>query len=103
MVLPFNNTYGIQLYNETMFNNAMNNFTMPGGCSDQILQCRALQTESDPADVGTNSIVNDVCAVALEWCNDNVLQKFSTFTTVFYTPYLVNIIKTCLQSLAKPI
>lgn len=37
MVLLFNNTYGIQLYNETMFNNVINNFTMPGGCSDQIL------------------------------------------------------------------
>ena len=59
---------------------------MPGRCSDQILQCRALQAESDPADVGTNSTVNDVCAVALEWCSNNVLQTFSTFTTVFYIP-----------------
>jgi hypothetical protein len=86
-----------------MFNNVINNFTMPGGCSDQILQCRALQAESDPGDAGTNSTVNDVCAVALEWCSDNVLQTFSTFTTVFCTPYLVDIVETCLQSLAKPI
>lgn len=54
---------------------------MPGGCSDQILQCRVLQAESDPGHAGTSSTVNDVCAVALEWCSDDVLQRFSTFTT----------------------
>ncbi|PHH78666.1 hypothetical protein CDD83_3948 [Cordyceps sp. RAO-2017] len=37
---PFNNTYGIQVYNESVYDELMHNFTRPGGCKEQLLDCR---------------------------------------------------------------
>ncbi|KAF2813710.1 alpha/beta-hydrolase [Mytilinidion resinicola] len=62
--------YGVKLFNETVSEAASANFTGPGGCSDQILQCRALAAEGDPYDIGINSTINDICAEAIEFCDE---------------------------------
>lgn len=41
---------------------------MPGGCYDQINQCRSLVAASDPEGRGTNETVNAVCATATAYC-----------------------------------
>lgn len=41
---------------------------MPGGCYDQINQCRALVAESDAEGRGINDTVNAVCATATAYC-----------------------------------
>ena len=41
---------------------------MPGGCYDQIAQCRSLVAESDAEGSGTNNTVNAVCATATAYC-----------------------------------
>ncbi|KAF2500254.1 alpha/beta-hydrolase [Lophium mytilinum] len=70
--LPYNNTYGVELFNQTVSEAAAANFTGPGGCSDQLLQCRALAAEGDPYDLGTNSTINDICAEAILFCDEFV-------------------------------
>ncbi|EQL03834.1 Peptidase S10, serine carboxypeptidase [Ophiocordyceps sinensis CO18] len=37
---PFNNTYGIQVYNQSVYEDLMHNFTRPGGCKEQLLECQ---------------------------------------------------------------
>ncbi|KAM4058861.1 serine carboxypeptidase [Hirsutella rhossiliensis] len=37
---PFNNTYGTQVYNQSVYEELMHNFTRPGGCKEQLLKCQ---------------------------------------------------------------
>ena len=73
-----NNTYDIRLFDETTEAIARDNLERPGGCRDQGTTCRQLQLQYDPADRGTNTSVNGVCAEALEYCLDNVVGLFAS-------------------------
>lgn len=54
-----NNTYGIKLYNESIYTEAMRNFYMKGGCRDLIKQCRATQLDV-------------LCQEAQDFCRDGI-------------------------------
>jgi carboxypeptidase C (cathepsin A) len=45
---PFNNTYGLQLYNESVYEPLMHNFTRPGGCKDKVELCQEALRQQDP-------------------------------------------------------
>lgn len=38
---PYNNTYGIQVFNESFYNSLMHDWTRPHGCKAQYLDCQA--------------------------------------------------------------
>ncbi|KAL9081169.1 MAG: hypothetical protein Q9157_000260 [Trypethelium eluteriae] len=67
-IYAYNNTYGLQGINQTVFEDAVNNFTKPGGCVDLTNQCRELGAISDPDELGLNSTVNQLCVDAFEYC-----------------------------------
>ncbi|KAI5779171.1 Alpha/Beta hydrolase protein [Geopyxis carbonaria] len=75
----YNNTYGIQAINETMYDGAIDALERPGGCRDQIMDCRRLAAALDPDDDGAVARVNAVCAAA-----------DSTCTTAVEGPYLAS-------------
>jgi hypothetical protein len=80
-----NNTYGIELYSETMYDSAMQNFTKPGGCRDLIQQCRALADIGDPDYVGNNNTVNEACELAQIDCYTNVIGDMNLLeVNIFY-------------------
>lgn len=65
----FNNTYGLQIYSEQVYNAVMQNMTdTETGCYGLIDNCRALAAEGDPQSFGTNKTVNDACAAASALC-----------------------------------
>ena len=66
--MAYNNTYDFQAISKDMYEDALNNFTKPGGCRDQILECRALGETYDPYETAINATVNDVCVAATVWC-----------------------------------
>lgn len=45
---PYNNTYGIQLFNESLYNDLVDEWTRPGGCRERYLECQAALRERDP-------------------------------------------------------
>jgi carboxypeptidase C (cathepsin A) len=45
---PFNNTYGLQLYNESIYESLMHNLTRPGGCKDKVKLCQEALRQQDP-------------------------------------------------------
>ncbi|KAI9696691.1 MAG: hypothetical protein M1820_008065 [Bogoriella megaspora] len=67
-MMAFNNTYGFQAYPQAVFEEALNNFTKPGGCHDLANQCRELGAASDLDVLGLNSTVNEACAGAFAYC-----------------------------------
>lgn len=68
----YNNTYGLETINKTVYDQAMHDWSRPGGCRDQIELCRALATEGDPHMYGANETVNKVCHEADQFCSGAV-------------------------------
>ncbi|KAJ5111244.1 hypothetical protein N7532_001779 [Penicillium argentinense] len=63
--IEYNNTYGIQLYNHTMYSVLMQNVTAPKtGCYDLVDQYRVAAAEGDSTGQGTNETVNAACQTA---------------------------------------
>ncbi|KAJ5099821.1 hypothetical protein N7532_006822 [Penicillium argentinense] len=76
----YNNTYGIETINKTVYNNAMHAWSRPGGCKDQIKRCRALAAEGDPQMYGNNKTVNKVCRQADSICSNAVEGVYPEFS-----------------------
>ncbi|KAK5000157.1 hypothetical protein LTR66_000930 [Elasticomyces elasticus] len=95
-----NNTYDLKTVSEDTYSQMLGNFTMSGGCADQIKQCRALGATGDPSVLATNATVNSFCANATIFCNAQVVQPYNDLSNrsqfdiaqrtpnVFPTPYL---------------
>ena len=82
----YNNTYGEQFINQTVYEEAVDSFTAPGGCRDLILQCRAAAAEGDPLSLGTNATVNSACVDATTFCTISSLALFSGYSDVRILP-----------------
>lgn len=81
--MAYNNTYGIQVYNESIYETAMNNITAPQtGCYDLIDSCRALAAAGDPTGQGNNDTVNLACQAASEMCFEWIQEAYLTYSDV---------------------
>lgn len=79
----YNNTYGIQVYNESVYNEVMQQVTAPKtGCYDAADACRALAIEGDPYGYGNNQTVNQACLFAVEACFEKVVAPFMALSNV---------------------
>ncbi|KAI1618682.1 carboxypeptidase [Exophiala viscosa] len=87
----YNNTYGIQYYNQSMYEDAMAALNKSDGCLDLIQQCRAAGQVGDPSFLGNNATVNELCTDAFNLCFTiieplNVLYNVSAFDVAIATP-----------------
>ncbi|KAL8931523.1 MAG: hypothetical protein Q9216_007173, partial [Gyalolechia sp. 2 TL-2023] len=73
----YNNTYGIQSINQSLYRDALDNFNRPEtGCKALILECQRLATEGDPQATGNNGTVNRACSEANIYCGNNVEYQY---------------------------
>ncbi|OJJ48898.1 hypothetical protein ASPZODRAFT_90893 [Penicilliopsis zonata CBS 506.65] len=75
----YNNTYGIEAINRTVYETAMDAFRRPGGCRDRIDDCHALAAVGDPLMTGANETVNAVCRDAENFCSNAVEGPYVEF------------------------
>ncbi|KAJ5805839.1 Carboxypeptidase S1 [Penicillium pulvis] len=78
-VMAYNNTYGIETINKTVYEEALNAWSKPGGCKDLITDCRALAAEGDPQMYGNNETVNKACQKANSFCSNAVEGPYTNF------------------------
>ncbi|KAF9890986.1 hypothetical protein FE257_005243 [Aspergillus nanangensis] len=78
--MAYNNTYGIETINKTVYDLAMDAWSKPGGCKDQIVECRRLASEGDPEMHGNNDTVNAVCSKANDSCSNQVEGPYSLYS-----------------------
>jgi hypothetical protein len=55
------NTYGIQVFNESVYHTLVDDFEKPGGYRDKLLKCHALAAEKDPKNIGNDEEVTAAC------------------------------------------
>jgi carboxypeptidase C (cathepsin A) len=75
-MIAFNNTYGIQVINETIYEAAMTAFSQPGGCQSAILKCQSMAKQDDPENIGNNKMVNAACSEANLICLYDFITSF---------------------------
>ncbi len=75
--MAYNNTYGIQAVNETIYLGMVDAYEREGGCRDQIDECRALASAYDPENRGLNATVNDACYRAETFCTSNIRDRYT--------------------------
>ncbi|KAJ9243607.1 hypothetical protein DTO207G8_1686 [Paecilomyces variotii] len=76
----YNNTYGIQAINESVYNAAVDAWSRPGGCKDLIVECRNLAAEGDSGLNGSNATVNEACQKANSFCGNTVEGPYVEFS-----------------------
>ncbi|KAK2016853.1 serine carboxypeptidase [Colletotrichum eremochloae] len=66
---PYNNTYGIQAFNQSIHDQLMHNWTRPNGCRDQILDCQKALREHGPFLAnGVKKNVTQICGQSFQDC-----------------------------------
>jgi carboxypeptidase C (cathepsin A) len=79
-LIAFNNTYGLQTINETIYKDAMENWSQPSGCKALIEQCRDMASKLDPTNQGNNEQLNSACRDAADFCQENVEGAYNAFS-----------------------
>ncbi|KAI9793675.1 MAG: hypothetical protein M1816_007570 [Peltula sp. TS41687] len=72
----YNNTYGIQVINETIYRQALDSFYKRGGCRDRIVKCQNLAARLDSDESGDSEEVNSACRDADNYCWLNVESTY---------------------------
>ncbi|KAI0124262.1 putative carboxypeptidase S1 [Xylariales sp. AK1849] len=67
-LFAINNTYGIQAYDTAIAESASTNYTMAGGCREQLQACRELTPNGYRDQYGTNDTITEACGTA--FCRD---------------------------------
>ncbi len=81
--MSYNNTYGIQVYNRTVFDATTYLMAAPKtGCNDLIDNCRALAAQGDPTGQGLNQEANTACALATMMCWLTIQDAYSANSNV---------------------
>lgn len=70
----FNNTYGLQLINETQYESAL---AASPQCKNLTAACRSLADAKDPAGLGNQPDVNKACLGAFSYCFSNLHDDFA--------------------------
>jgi carboxypeptidase C (cathepsin A) len=74
--MAYNSTYGLKTVSEETYKKMVAAYDRPGGCREQIDNCRALASAYDPENVGTNATVNSVCQAAETYCTNNMRDPY---------------------------
>ncbi len=85
--IAYNNTYGIQAVNQTIYNQMNDAYYGPGGCRDQITRCRTVATQYDPTQQGVNASVNQICQSAENFCVAHVRDPYIEYSGRNYYDY----------------
>jgi hypothetical protein len=83
-VMAFNNTYGLEIINETAYQAAMDAWPT---CQSMIEKCHSLAAANDPLGTGTNAEVNTACYDANDFCFLNMWQPYNA-TGVSFSPHI---------------
>ncbi|RFU77086.1 carboxypeptidase s1 [Trichoderma arundinaceum] len=73
---PYNNTYGIQVFNQSIYDELKHNFTKPKGCRDQIQKCQQSLSLFDVATVNAQRVnFVDLCEME-SWCSSPAVRTY---------------------------
>lgn len=79
--IAYNNTYGIEAINQTLYEAALIAYTRPDtGCLAQILLCQSLASTYDPLFIGSNTTLNEICGNASYTCSTDLEEPYIDYS-----------------------
>ncbi|KAI8630805.1 carboxypeptidase S1 [Xylariaceae sp. FL1651] len=85
--IAYNNTYGIQAVNESIYLSMVDAWEREGGCRDQLAKCVEVASLYDPDAIGINATVNKVCMAAETFCSTKVRGPYLQYSGRNYYDY----------------
>ncbi|KAI0472260.1 carboxypeptidase S1 [Xylaria cf. heliscus] len=82
--MAYNNTYGIQAVNESIYLSMLDAWERDGGCRDRIAECINFSEASDPDNLGINPTVNRICMDAETFCSTEVRGPYLEYSNNNY-------------------
>lgn len=82
--MAYNNTYGIQAVNESIYLEMVDAWEREGGCRDQLAECIAAAKADDPDNLGIDDDVNELCSSAENFCSSEVRGPFLQYSGRHY-------------------
>lgn len=82
--MAYNNTYGIQAVNESIYLSMIDAWEREGGCRDQIAECIEVAEALDPDNLGINATVNRICMAAETFCSNEVRGPYLEYSNNNY-------------------
>jgi hypothetical protein len=79
--MAYNNTYGLQTINETIYNAGVAAYPQ---CASLITNCRDQAAKADPNDFGANAAVNEACMGADYFCSNVVESGYLNYSGKSY-------------------
>ncbi|KAH7176734.1 Alpha/Beta hydrolase protein [Dactylonectria macrodidyma] len=77
---PYNNTYGIEVFNKSTYDQLMDDWNRPNGCKDQTQACRDKLKGLDPSFIRKNfNEISDACEAA-EWCGSYPIMIYNNLS-----------------------
>lgn len=74
---PYNNTYGIQIFNQSLYEELMHNWTRPNGCKEQISACQDALKGYDPIFViREKKNLTEICGGITDECQDRAIEAY---------------------------
>ncbi|KAK3202465.1 hypothetical protein GRF29_161g1284583 [Pseudopithomyces chartarum] len=83
-LMAWNNTYGLQAYNDSRYEGVLDALYREDGCLAQIEECRNLSLAYDPTNQGYNSSVNAVCKAAETFCSEEIRDPYFDSDVNYY-------------------
>ena len=78
---PYNNTYGIQVFNQSLYDELMSNWTKPGGCKERVTKCQDALKGRDPVFVRrSEKNLTEICGDIADECTDSVINIYQGIT-----------------------
>ncbi|KAF9869744.1 serine carboxypeptidase [Colletotrichum karsti] len=84
ITFPYNNTYGIQVFNQSIYDELMYNWTRPDGCRQQIADCQQALKEHGPLLMSQKRNFTEICGRAAAGCESNAVELYQTFGNGWY-------------------
>ncbi|KAE8153211.1 Alpha/Beta hydrolase protein [Aspergillus avenaceus] len=79
---PYNNTYGLQIFNQSLYDSLMYNWTRPGGCRDQTLACQAALKDRDPVSIRKD--IAEICGTIYLDCEGGAVSHYRQTNNAWY-------------------
>jgi carboxypeptidase C (cathepsin A) len=81
---PYNNTYGISVFNETVHSELMHNFTKPGGCREEMTTCRdSLKKLGLSTATASMTEKGGPCGIST-WCQEPAERMYATLNRSWF-------------------
>ncbi|KAI8196176.1 Carboxypeptidase S1-like protein A [Colletotrichum sp. SAR 10_65] len=84
ITFPYNNTYDIQVFNQSIYDELMYNWTRPNGCRQQMADCQDALKEHGPLLASGKKNYTEICGGLTSECENKAVELYQSIGNGWY-------------------